>query len=108
MMNLLQWDTCCCSLQEQQGPEGSALALMQPPPPAGQQEPEGSALALLLPSPSPGQQGDGAGLGQEVAALKGLLQRVAPQLDELADLKQQMGRLMSALEPGKLHHGSSW
>ena len=106
-MYLLQCDTCCCSLQEEQVPEGSALALMQPPPSAGQQEPEGSALALLQPPLSAGQQGSGAGLGQEVAALKGLLQSVAPQLDELAGLKQQMGHLMSLLQPGKLHHGSS-
>ena len=87
-MYLLLGDTCCCRVQEQQGSKGSALAVMQ--------------LA-----PSAGQPGDRAGLGQEVAALTGLLHRFAPQLDELAGLKQQMGRLVSALQSGKLHHGRS-
>lgn len=73
-------DSCCCSVQEQPDLEGSALALVQSQPLAGHQD-------------------AGAGLVQEVAAL---LQRVAPQLDELAGLKQQMGQLMSALQPGKL------
>ena len=63
-------------------------------------------MALMQIPPSTGQQqGEREGLGQEVAALKGLLQRVAPQLEELAGLKQQMGRLMSVLQSGNMHHG---
>lgn len=63
-------------------------------------------MALMQIPPSTGQQqGEREGLGQEVVALKGLLQRVAPQLDELAGLKQQMGRLMSVLQSGNMHHG---
>lgn len=55
----------------------------------------------MQPQPS-AEHGKGARLEQEVTALKGLLQRVAPQLDELAGLKQQMGRLISVLQPGNL------
>ena len=67
------------------------------------QDLEGSALALIPAQPSAGHPDTGAELVQEVAALKGLLQKVAPQLDELAGMKQQMTQLMSALRPGKLH-----
>lgn len=55
-------------------------------------------LALL---PTTSRQGDDeAGLSQEVGALRGLLARVAPQLEELVGVKQQMSHLLSVLQPG--------
>ncbi|KAL0036673.1 hypothetical protein WJX79_005237 [Trebouxia sp. C0005] len=54
-------------------------------------------LALL---PTIRQGDDEAGLSQEVGALRGLLARVAPQLEELVGVKQQMSHLLSALQPG--------
>lgn len=75
----------------------------------GQQDLEGSALAVIQSQSSAGPPHVGAGLVQEVAALRGLLQRVAPHLDELAGLKQQMGQLMSALQPGNcIHRTTCW
>ena len=53
----------------------------------------------LLPTTS-GQGDDEAGLSQEVGALRGLLARVAPQLEELVGVKQQMSHLLSVLQPG--------
>ena len=79
-LTFFEFDLWCCRLQTQHEPESSALA-------------------------SAGQQGNTAELGQDVAALQGWLQRVAPQLDELAGLKQQMGRLISILQPGNT---ASW
>lgn len=54
----------------------------------------------LVPGPI-GQAGEEAGLQQEVGALRGLLARVAPQLEELAGVKHQMAQLLSLLQPGK-------
>ena len=55
----------------------------------------------LAPGPI-GQGGEEAGLYQEVGALRGLLARVAPQLEELAGVKHQMALLLSLLQPSKL------
>ncbi len=53
----------------------------------------------LLPTTSR-QADDEAGLSQEVGALRGLLARVAPQLEELVGVKQQISHLLSVLQPG--------
>ena len=81
MYNQLSARACCCSLQEQQH-YGS------------------SALALVPAEPAVRQGGAETGLVQEVAALRGLLGRVAPQIEELAGMKQQMAQLMTVLQPG--------
>ncbi len=62
------------------------------------QQQDDRQLALL---PTTSRQGDdGAGLSQEMGALRGLLARVAPQLEELVGVKQQMSHLLSVLQPG--------
>ena len=62
------------------------------------QQQDDRQLALL---PTTLRQGDEeAGLSREVGALRGLLARVAPQLEELVGVKQQMCHLLSVLQPG--------
>ncbi len=58
----------------------------------------GTSELALVPSAA-GQGGEEAGLMQEVGALRGLLARVAPQLEELAGVKQQMAQILSVLQP---------
>lgn len=65
--------------QSSAGPE--ALALMTVTQPAAPSSTEGTLPA-------------------EVAALKGLLAHVTPQLQELTGMKQQMGQLLTLLQPG--------
>ncbi|KAL0052317.1 hypothetical protein WJX82_000133 [Trebouxia sp. C0006] len=70
----------------------------QEAPPSIRQQQDDRQLALL---PTTLRQGDEeAGLSREVGALRGLLARVAPQLEELVGVKQQMCHLLSVLQPG--------
>ena len=69
-------------------------------PQAGHEEPGLSALALVPAQQTTGQGAEQTGLLEEVAALRGLLARVVPQLEDLAGVKQQMAQLLSVLLPG--------
>ena len=59
--------------------------------------PEGLALTTVA-QPAAASSAE-ATLTAEVAALKGLLAPVAPQLQELAGMKQQMRQLLTLLQP---------
>lgn len=69
-------------------------------PQDGHEEPGLSALALVPAQQTSGQGAEQTGLLEEVGALRGLLARVAPQLEDLAGVKQQMAQLVSVLLPG--------
>ncbi|KAL0021307.1 hypothetical protein WJX77_002019 [Trebouxia sp. C0004] len=70
----------------------------QEAPPSIRHQQDDRQLGLL---PTTSRQGDDeAGLSQEVGALRGLLARVAPQLEELVGVKEQMSHLLSMLQPG--------
>ena len=68
---------------------------------AAQTGPAGSEPLAIVPvgQPSAAPSPSEVALVEEVIALKALLASVAPQLQELAGMKQQMGQLLTLLQP---------